>query len=743
MTAAVSLREPTRNFSPDLEVRDEVAEHLRVLERAGLGIALIQQRRIASANHRFAETYGYAQPMAMLGLCTQTLYARADDFRALGPTAYAAMAGGQPFKVELPQRRRDGQVFWARLTGTLFDPDDPAQGAVWIVEDIDAQKTAEAALAAAREQQQAILDNAMVGVAFLRDQQVLQCNRAFADMLGYEHGELDGSSARRWYLSDADFEDAARRCHALLAQGLAFAGELTLRHRRGHAIVCDVRSKAIDPSQPEQGAIWIGMDITKRKATERALIDARLNLQRQVAERTDELASTVHELELKVTEHRDAEARIARMAHFDALTGLPNRTLLEERCRAALAEARHTRAPVALLFLDLDHFKTVNDSLGHRVGDAVLAELARRLGDCVRAHDTVSRLGGDEFVLLLPDACEAGARRVAERVLASALEPFRIDGHELTVTPSLGIALAPRDGKDLDALSRAADAAMYRAKSEGRNTWRFYTSELQAQSERTLLLSNALRRAIERDQLSLMYQPQMDLASGRIFGAEALLRWQHADFGSVSPAEFIPIAESTGLILPIGAWVLQQAARQIAAWDREGLPPLTVAVNVSSVQLRQADLPAQVRRTVDAAGVGIERLEVELTEGAAMQDPQAAIALMNALYENGTELSIDDFGTGYSSLAYLKNFPVGKLKIDRSFVRDIGRAASDDAIVEAIIRMAASLGMRTVAEGVETQEQLAFLRERGCSAMQGYLLARPLPAGDFARFLRERVQAGE
>jgi EAL domain-containing protein (putative c-di-GMP-specific phosphodiesterase class I) len=277
---------------------------------------------------------------------------------------------------------------------------------------------------------------------------------------------------------------------------------------------------------------------------------------------------------------------------------------------------------------------------------------------------------------------------------------------------------------------------MYSAKADGRNTWRFYTPALHSQADRTLLLSNALRRAIERDQLSLVYQPQVDLASGRITGSEALLRWQHSEFGAVSPAEFIPIAESCGLILPVGEWVLRRAALQIAAWDREGLPPLTVAVNVSTVQLKQTDLPAQLKRSLAAAGVSVERLEVELTEGAAMQDPQNAEAILNALYNGGTEIAIDDFGTGYSSLAYLKRFPIGKVKIDRSFVRDIDAGPEDRALVDAIIRMAKSLGMRTVAEGVETQVQLDFLRERGCDAMQGYLVAKPLAPEAFADFVR-------
>jgi diguanylate cyclase (GGDEF)-like protein/PAS domain S-box-containing protein len=740
--ASLPLRHRARPALPQptpVQAGSGVAEQMRVLEQAGLGIALIQQRRVASCNQRFAELYGYERPAELVGFYTRDLYANADDFHAMGGVAYAVMSEGVPYRIELPQRKRDGDVFWARMTGTLFDPDDPARGAVWIIDDIDARKSAEAALATVREQHQLILDNVPVGVAFLRERRVTQCNRALEQLLGWAPGQLDGRSSREWHFDQAAWEAASEHAEQSLRRGEAFLGEQTLRHRDGHAIECEVRAKPVDPQRPQAGSIWITLDITARKAAERALHDTQADLERQVRDRTVALKRTVQALQGKVEEQKQAEERIQRLAHYDVLTGLPNRALLTERTQAALSRARRARDSVALMFLDLDHFKAVNDSLGHRVGDAVLVELAQRLRRVVRTEDTVSRLGGDEFVLLLPDTDAEGAASVARKVLAVAQVPFNVEGHELTITPSAGIALAPRDGNDLEALSRAADTAMYRAKAEGRNTWRFYTAELQAQSDRALLLSNALRRAIERDQLSLAYQPQMELDSGRIVGAEALLRWQHPELGNVSPAEFIPLAESTGLILPIGEWVLQQAVRQIAAWDREGLPPLTVAVNVSSVQIHQSDLPSLVKRTVEASGISIERLEVELTEGAAMQDPQAAIAAMNTLYENGTELSIDDFGTGYSSLAYLKNFPVGKLKIDRSFVRDIGSDVGDRAIVEAIIRMAASLGMRTVAEGVETDEQLAFLRERGCHSMQGYLLSKPLPADAFAAFVKSRA----
>jgi diguanylate cyclase (GGDEF)-like protein/PAS domain S-box-containing protein len=744
--AQLPLRDRTRPaLASPLPVAQAVADGggdaLHVLEAAGLGIALIQQRRVASCNQRFAELYGYERPASIQGVYTRELYANADDFNALGGVAYPVMVRGEQYRIELPQRRRNGDVFWARLTGTLLDAHDATRGSVWVVDDIDARKSAEAALATVREQHALILDNVLVGVVFLRDRCVTQCNRAFENLLGWAPGELDGHSSREWYFSDEAWQAAGVSCYEPFSQGRAFEGEMTLRHRQGHAIECEVRAKAIDPRCPEAGSIWITLDITARKAAERALRETQASLERQVRERTEALKRTVQALQQKVAEQKEAEARIQRLAHYDALTGLPNRVLLEERARQALAAAHRQQHPVALMFVDLDHFKAVNDSLGHRVGDAVLVELAQRLTRAVRAQDTVCRLGGDEFVLLLPDTDAAGAAAMASRVLAAAQVPFTIDGRELTVTPSAGIALAPRDGLDLEALSRAADTAMYRAKAEGRNTWRFHTAELQAQSDRALRLSNALRRAVERQQLSLVYQPQVELATGRIIGAEALLRWHHPELGQVPPMEFIPLAESTGLILPIGQWVLSEAAHQLAAWDRAGLPPVKVAVNVSSVQLRQDELPALVKRTVDAAGIGMHRLELELTEGAAMQDAQGAIAVMNALYENGTELSIDDFGTGYSSLAYLKNFPVGTLKIDRSFVRDIESDPGDRAIVEAIIRMATSLGMVTVAEGVETEAQLAYLRERGCFAMQGWLLSKPLAADAFAAFVLARGQA--
>jgi diguanylate cyclase (GGDEF)-like protein len=437
----------------------------------------------------------------------------------------------------------------------------------------------------------------------------------------------------------------------------------------------------------------------------------------------------------EITANKDAEAKIELLAHYDPLTGLPNRVLLNDRCNLALRTAHRQHESLSIMFIDLDHFKNINDSLGHRIGDALLVALAQRLTATVREQDTVSRLGGDEFILVLPDTDARGAAQVAKKLLAAAMQPFVIEQHELTVTPSIGIALYPDDGSDFDTLSRCADAAMYRAKQGGRNHYRLFTAQMQAEAERTLLIENALRRALERGQLSLEYQPQLSLHQPRVIGAEALLRWQHPELGWVSPAEFIPVAESSGLILPIGDWVLHTALQQLKSWIDTGMSPITMAVNLSSVQFRQASLPEQISRTLDDLELPAHLLEVELTEGTAMDDPLAAIAVMNDLHERGIKLSIDDFGTGYSSLSYLKKFRANKLKIDQSFVRDITIDAEDRAIVGAIISMADSLGMLTIAEGVESAGQLDFLRARGCAEVQGYYFSRPLKPQAFVEFV--------
>lgn len=437
-----------------------------------------------------------------------------------------------------------------------------------------------------------------------------------------------------------------------------------------------------------------------------------------------------------ITERKQAEKDIQQLAYFDALTGLPNRALLNDRVEHALAEAARRQETLALMFLDLDHFKNVNDTLGHRVGDALLVALAGRMQSVVREQDTVARQGGDEFILLLPNTDGDGAARVAEKLLNTISQALQIEQHELTVTPSIGIAQYPRDGTDLETLTKHADIAMYRAKQSGRNGYQFFTTEMQVHAARSLRLENALRRALERDQLSLHYQPQLSLISGQIVGVEALLRWQHPELGHVSPAEFIPVAESSGQIQDIGEWVLRTATRQAKQWLDQGLPSMTMSVNLSAAQFRHPDIAALVAQVLVEAQLPAQYLMLELTESVALHDPQGAIAVLGRLHQQGVRISIDDFGTGYSSLSYLKRFQTSQLKIDQSFVRDLTEDPDDRAIVSAIISMACSLEMSTIAEGVETQAQLTLLREQGCDEVQGYFLCRPQPPEELVAFLR-------
>ena len=441
-----------------------------------------------------------------------------------------------------------------------------------------------------------------------------------------------------------------------------------------------------------------------------------------------------------ITEKKQAEERIQRLALFDQLTGLPNCTELQTRFKFALNLAQRHGKQMALMFLDLDRFKNVNDTLGHSVGDQLLMAVSQRLKTTLREEDTLSRLGGDEFILLLPDATEEGAREVAVKLIEAAAQPYQIDQYELINTISIGIAIYPQDGADFETLSKNADAAMYRVKRAARNDLCFFTEEMQANSVRSLQLVNALHHALARNELQVHYQPQIAMQDGRIIGAEALLRWTHPELGAVSPAEFIPIAEDSGQILQIGEWVLRTAVQQLKTWMNQGLPAMVMAVNLSAVQFRHPNLIEMVTRILDEAGVPAELLEIELTEATAMDNPATAIDIMNRLHERGIRMSIDDFGTGYSSLSYLKKFKVYKLKIDQSFVRDISHDPDDKAIVTAIINLASSMGLQTIAEGVETASQLAYLRLQGCDEVQGYYFSRPVPADAFEAFVQQQTR---
>jgi diguanylate cyclase (GGDEF)-like protein/PAS domain S-box-containing protein len=441
-----------------------------------------------------------------------------------------------------------------------------------------------------------------------------------------------------------------------------------------------------------------------------------------------------------ITERKSYEEQLEHLATHDELTGLANRTLLLDRLDQSLHYARRSRRIVAVLLLDLDRFKVINDSLGHAFGDKLLSAVGQRLRQVVREADTVARLGGDEFVILLAEVAQVeDVGLVAAKILRLLAEPHRLGDREITVTASLGISLYPRDSDDGPTLIRNADMAMYRAKREEIDTFAFYSPEMNQRVIDALELEGALRRALERQEFCLHYQPKVDLASGRIVGCEALVRWRHPRRGMVSPAEFIPLAEETGLIVPLGTWALKEACRQAKAWQVEGLPlpNLSVAVNLSARQFRKGNLPRLVKEILGEANLDPRLLELELTESMLMDDPVGAARIMRALKELGVGLSLDDFGTGYSSLNYLRRFPVDSLKIDRSFISDVASDLSAAAVATSIVAIAHSLGLHAIAEGVETREQLDFLRSCGCDSFQGYYFSRPLPAEAFAELLTE------
>lgn len=480
-----------------------------------------------------------------------------------------------------------------------------------------------------------------------------------------------------------------------------------------------------------RGELWRGELINRRKDGSEYIEEVMISPVRQ----SDGRITNFLAIKEDITEKKLTEEHIEKLKYFDQLTGLPNHTQLNDRLNYTLSRAQRNGEQVAVMFLDLDNFKTINDTLGHTIGDQLLMDVANRLKSALRNEDTVSRQGGDEFFLIFPDTDENGAAHVAAKLIDAVSQPCQIEQHELMSTPSIGIAIYPHDGKELEILFKNADTAMFHAKQAGRNNFRFFTPEMHTHSIRTLQLSNALRHALTRSELHLVYQPQLSIEDGHVVGAEALLRWQHPELGMISPAEFIPLAENNGQIIQIGEWVLHTAIRQLKEWLDRGLPPMVMAVNLSAVQFRQSNLLELVAGILDEAGLAHEYLELELTEAVAMDDPQTALKVMNKLHAYGIRMSIDDFGTGYSSLSYLKRFNIYKLKIDQSFVRDITDNQEDKAIVTAIINLASSLGMKTIAEGVETAGQLVSLRLQGCDEVQGYYFSKPLPASSFFEYI--------
>ena len=677
-----------KSYYPELRSNLSRLERFRtLLDFSGEMILLVAlpAGAIIDANAAAAEMLGYrlddllGQPLSAIGLegCGALLASLNSDATATAPPlrhceTLLHRQGGDTLPIDLTHRV-------AVVEGTHFG--------VLLGRDASARIAAESKLRLAAR----VISRSGEGI-IISDAKglIVEVNKAFETITGYSRADALGRNPNFLSSGRQDKEFYRRMWQTLHAEGF-WQGEIWNRRKNNEIF-------------PE----WLSLS---------AIRDDGGEITHYVATFSD------------VTEAKANEARIQHMAHHDFLTGLPNRFLLTDRFKQVAAAAERNDTRYALLFIDLDRFKNVNDTLGHSIGDQLLRDVASRLGSIVRGTDTLSRQGGDEFLVLLGEVETPEAAAIVARKLMQVLgEPFLLDGHPITVTPSIGIAVSPEDGTDLDSLLKHADLAMYDAKQQGRNNYQFFRREMNARSLELLLMESDLRQALRKSEFELHYQPQISVSSGRPQGLEALLRWRHPERGLVSPADFIPMAEETGLILPIGQWVLNTACQQLANWRTNGWPELRVAVNLSAAQFRQQDLLTQVEAALAAANLPADALELEVTESILMIDAEGTAKMLNALNAMGVALAIDDFGTGYSSLAYLKRFSVSTLKVDRSFVNGIGIDGEDAAICSAIIGLARSLRLDVVAEGVETQAQYDWLAKAGCHIIQGYFTGRPAPA---------------
>ncbi|HUN76489.1 MAG TPA: EAL domain-containing protein [Steroidobacteraceae bacterium] len=590
---------------------------------------------------------------------------------------------------------KDGRTIWCEwFNSPMRGPSGEVTRVLAMAQDVTARLRAEQQLRLWSN----VLSYSVEGI-FICDpeQRILNVNSAFERITGYSADQVIGKTPRLLHSGRQDPQFYSTMWQTLLAQG-TWSGEIWNR-RRGGELYLEWLSISIVYNEDHSIANFVGIfsDITERKT---------------------------------------AEERVARLARFDALTELPNRALLTDRLEQAIKSAQRAGARVGVAFIDLDRFKGVNDSLGHNAGDELLQELARRLTAAVRDEDTVARMGGDEFVVILQQLRDTtDATTCVSAMLQALRRPVELEGHEITVTASIGISMFPDDGSDAQELLRNADAAMYQAKGDGRDRFHFYTATLNRRALNMLSVENALRRALDRGEFVLHYQPQLCVATGELIGAEALIRWNHPEQGLLMPGAFIPVAEDRGLIRAIDEWVFGEAVRQLAAWRSSGFRGVPVALNISSVPFHEKDFIERVERTIAASGIDPTQLEFELTESLMMRDVDASVEVMKKLHAAGIRLSIDDFGTGYSSLNYLRRFPIQKIKIDQSFVREMAAHPEAARLVHGIVGLAKSLGLTVVAEGVETREQLRLLAEQGCDEAQGFLFSPAVPLAQFERLV--------
>jgi diguanylate cyclase (GGDEF)-like protein/PAS domain S-box-containing protein len=644
----------------------------------------------------------------LIGQPGEVVYPSAESYAALGRIAVPVLTAGKQLDLEWEVRRKDGSTFLARMIAKAIDAQNTQQGTVWIVEDITRQREVEKRVERALAEEELILDNATVGIGFIHNRVIHRCNRYLEEMLGAAPGDLVGQSPRILFASEEDWRNAREAAFSGTSPGDTHTAEHRFVRKDGSTFLCRMRGRRIDAGEADQEWIWSYEDVTAEREADQRVQRALDALERAVAERTSEL--------------RDAQARAQHLADHDALTGLPNRRLLEDRLTQALALSQRNRQQTAVMFVDIDRFKAINDSLGHAAGDVLLKEISQRLVNQLRDGDTICRIGGDEFVVVLPEVKRSSdVAQVAQKVIEQLSQPAPIEGRELIVTASIGISVFPDDGDDAETLIRNADAAMYHAKELGRANYQFFTEKMNQAASRRLTLESDLRRALAKDELRVHYQPIFEAGNARLSGHEALVRWQHPERGLVMPGEFIQLAEESGLILRIGEWVLREACRRAQRAGRG----LQVSVNLSPRQFNDPKLAETVAQALEETGLAPRLLELEITESTAMQHTEATLATLEKLKKLGVSISFDDFGTGYSSLAYLRRFPVDKLKIDRSFVAELPADQEQAAIISAIVALAHALQIEVVAIGVETQAQREFLARCGCDYIQGYLVGRP------------------
>ncbi|MBK5931318.1 EAL and GGDEF domain-containing protein [Halochromatium salexigens] len=688
-----TLRGTGVDITAEIEAQAQLQESEKrfraLFDSAAEGMLVMQHSRFTEVNRTALQMLGYDEAEAVIGKHADELSPPVQPNGEVSKTKVKQLlhqAKGKTLRFEWLHQQRDGTPLPVEV---ILVPVELEGESAYFVHWLD--RTEETKARQRERQASTVFENSAEAIMVTdAEQRVLAVNRAFTKITGYAEAEILGRQPK---LLGSGYQDASffERMWQMIDNTGAWRGEIWNRRKDGESYPARMTITSVrDDHGQLLNYIGIFNDISEAKRSEEELY---------------------------------------RLAHNDALTGLPNRTLLRARMEQSLQRAKRDERMLALLFIDLDLFKNVNDSLGHSIGDELLKNVANAIEQEVRKADTVARLGGDEFVILMDGIDDPStAAHLAERLCQLVSQPFQVADRELRLTASIGVSLFPSDGKSMDSLLSNADLAMYRAKDQGRNTYRFFEAEMTARAMQRLHLETALRGALARNELELLYQPQFELKSGRIFGAEALLRWTHPELGKVSPADFIPIAEEIGLISEIGGWVLEQACLQLNAWERQGFSVKRMAVNVSVQQVERLDLVDEINAILQRTGVAPGRLELEVTESLLMRNVERVVANLNALRELGVTLAIDDFGSGFSSLGYLKRLPISRLKIDKTFIDGVTVDDNDDAIARAIIALGRALGLDVIAEGVETQAQADFLEHEGCHEVQGYLFGRPMPA---------------